>query len=314
MNDRYNRTIDYMRISITDRCNYHCSYCNPSQFKFLSHNDILRYEHVLDICKVAVKLGIVNFKVTGGEPTVRKGYLSFLRQLKQLDGVRQVTLTTNGLLLDALTLDELKDIGIDGINFSIDTLDSKKYAAICGQDTLDEVLKNLLYGVSIGLNIKINTVVGPLFTQSDLESLIDFCKDLPVSLRFIELMPLGENKRENRIEEVQSYFLSHYDIEEINERLGNGPAHYIRIKNMNCVIGFIEALHHKFCHECNRVRLSSTGQLKLCLFHKNSIALKPYISDEIKLEEVMRNAIYMKPEQHHFEDEQSGTVMNQIGG
>ena len=105
-----------------------------------------------------------------------------------------------------------------------------------------------------------------------------------------------------------------YNIEEITERLGNGPAHYIRIKNMKCVIGFIEALHHKFCHECNRVRLSSTGSLKLCLFHKNSIALKPYIGDEIKLEEVMRDAIYMKPEQHHFEDEQSGTVMNQIGG
>ena len=168
--------------------------------------------------------------------------------------------------------------------------------------------------MSIGLNIKINTVVGSLFTQSDLEGLIGFCQDLPISLRFIELMPLGTNKRENRIEEVQSYFASHYDIEEVNERLGNGPAHYIRIKNMKCVIGFIEALHHKFCHECNRVRLSSTGSLKLCLFHKNSISLKPYIGDREKLEEVMRDAIYMKPEQHHFEDEKSGTVMNQIGG
>ena len=263
---------------------------------------------------MAVKLGIVNFKVTGGEPTVRKGYLSFLRQLKQLDGVRQVTLTTNGLLLDPYTMDELKDIGIDGINFSIDTLNQNKYALICGKDTLDTVLNNLLYGVSIGLNIKINVVVGPLFTMNDLESMIDFFKGLPLSLRFIELMPLGSNKRENRIEEVQSYFASHYDIEEINERLGNGPAHYIRIKNMKCVIGFIEALHHKFCHECNRVRLSSTGSLKLCLFHKNSISLKPYIGDREKLEEVMRDAIYMKPEQHHFEDEQSGTVMNQIGG
>ena len=314
MKDRYNRNIDYMRISITDRCNYHCVYCNPDKFKFLSHNDILRYEEILDICKVAVKLGIVNFKVTGGEPTVRKGYLSFLRELKQLDGVRQVTLTTNGLLLDPYTMDEFKDIGIDGINFSIDTLNQNKYALICGEDTLDTVLNNLLYGVSIGLNIKINVVVGPLFTMNDLESMIDFFKGLPLSLRFIELMPLGTNKRENRIEEVQSYFASHYDIEEVNERLGNGPAHYIRINNMKCVIGFIEALHHKFCHECNRVRLSSTGLLKLCLFHKNSISLKPYIGDREKLEEVMRDAIYMKPEQHHFEDEQSGTVMNQIGG
>ena len=314
MNDLYNRTIDYMRISITDRCNYHCVYCNPDKFKFLSHNDILRYEEILDICKVAVKLGIVNFKVTGGEPTVRKGYLSFLRQLKQLDGVKQVTLTTNGLLLDPHTMEELKDIGIDGINFSIDTLESKKYALICGKDTLDTVLNNLLYGVSIGLNIKINVVVGPLFTINDLESMIYFFKGLPVSLRFIELMPLGSNKRENKIEEVQSYFTSQYDIEEITEKLGNGPAHYIRVKGMKCVIGFIEALHHKYCHECNRVRLSSTGQLKLCLFHKNSIDLKPYIDDEEKLEEVMRESIYMKPEQHHFEDEQSGTVMNQIGG
>lgn len=314
MKDQYNRTIDYMRISITDRCNYRCSYCMPDQFKLLSHNDILRYEEILKICKAAIGLGIVNFKVTGGEPSVRKGYLSFLRELKSLDGVKQVTLTTNGALLDHETLDLLKEIGIDCINFSIDTLSKEKYKSICGKDLLDEVLDHLLYGISIGLNIKINTVAGESLDYKDIEDLINFSKDLPISLRFIEIMPLGGNEKMNKIEEVRTYIDNHFMIEERYGKLGNGPAHYIKLKGMKAQIGFIEALHHKFCDECNRVRLSSTGRLKLCLFHKNSISLKPYLNQERELKEIMYSAIYKKPKEHHFEDEKSITIMNQIGG
>ena len=314
MIDQYKRTIDYMRISITDRCNYRCTYCKPDEFKLLSHNDILRYEEILKICQVAIQLGIVNFKVTGGEPSVRKGYLSFLKALKGLKGVRQVTLTTNGALLDHDTLDQLKVIGIDSINFSIDTLSKEKYKRICGKDLLEEVCDHLKYGVSIGLKIKINAVAGPLLDLEDIKDLIEFSKDLPISLRFIELMPLGNNISMNKIEEVRSYIEDHYQIEEIYGKLGNGPAHYIKLKDMRCQIGFIEALHHKFCDECNRVRLSSTGQLKLCLFHKDGISLKPYIEDEKRLKEVLYKTIYKKPKEHHFEDEKSLTVMNQIGG
>lgn len=314
MKDQYNRTIDYMRISITDRCNYHCTYCNPNEFKLLSHNDILRYEEILKICKVAIKLGIVNFKVTGGEPCVRKGYLSFLKSLKNLKGVHQVTLTTNGALLNHDTMLQLKEIGIDSINFSIDTLSREKYLQICGKDLLEEVCNHIHYGISIGLKIKINTVAGPLLDIKDIEDLIDFSKNLPISLRFIELMPLGNNKQMNKIQEVRSYINDHYQVEETYGKLGNGPAHYIRLKDMRCQIGFIEALHHKFCDECNRVRLSSVGRLKLCLFHSDGISLKPYLDDEAQLEEVMYNAIYKKPKEHHFEDEKSLTVMNQIGG
>lgn len=314
MKDQYNRTIDYMRISITDRCNYHCTYCKPDEFKLLSHNDILKYEEILKICQVAIQLGIVNFKVTGGEPSVRKGYLSFLKALKALEGVHQVTLTTNGALLDDHTLDQLKEIGIDSINFSIDTLSRKKYLQICGKDLLKQVCNHLKYAVSIGLKVKINTVAGPLLELKDIEELILFSKDLPISLRFIELMPLGTNQQMNKIGEVRSYIEEHYQIEEIYGKLGNGPAHYIKIKDMRCQIGFIEALHHKFCDECNRVRLSSTGQLKLCLFHKDGISLKPYLDDEIQLKEEMYKAIYKKPKEHHFEDEKSLTIMNQIGG
>lgn len=314
MIDQYDRTIDYMRISITDRCNYRCVYCKPDQFELLSHNDILRYEEILKICKVAIRLGIVNFKVTGGEPCVRKGYLSFLKALKDLKGVRQVTLTTNGALLDHDTLLQLKEIGIDSINFSIDTLSREKYQQICGKDLLEEVCDHLRFGVSIGLKIKINAVAGPLLDIKDIEDLIQFSKDMPISLRFIELMPLGSNKQMNKIEEVRTYIENHYQIEKTYGKLGNGPAHYIKLKDMCCQIGFIEALHHKFCDECNRVRLSSTGQLKLCLFHKDGIALKPYLDNETQLEEAMYKAIYKKPKEHHFEDEKSFTIMNQIGG
>lgn len=315
MIDQYGRCIHYMRISITDRCNYHCQYCSPGSFKHLSHHDILRYEEMIQICQAAIKLGIVDFKVTGGEPTVRKDYLYFLRMLKSLEGVATVTLTTNGWALDHDALDELKEMEIDGINFSIDTLNKEKYALICGKDGLDQVIDHLLYGISIGLNIKINTVVNETFTQDDLRELLSFFQDLPISLRFIEKMPLNSSyQMTNKMEEVKSYLYSHYQVEELSKKLGNGPAHYLKIKNKECSIGFIEALHHKFCEECNRVRLSSTGQLKPCLFYPQTVSLKPYLEDHSRLKQVMQDTIYQKPKEHHFEKESSQTIMNQIGG
>lgn len=314
MQDSFGRNINYMRISLTDRCNYACYYCQPDISKHLCHSDILTYEQLLDICRCAITLGITRFKITGGEPTLRKGYIDFIRRLKELDGVEQVTLTTNGSLFSFTDLDELKKIGLDCINFSIDTLDEAEYLKICKKNNLKKVLLNLEYAYQIGIGVKVNCVVDNLFSFSRFESLLEMIKDKKIALRFIELMPLKNSDRNTKMNELIEYVQKNYTLNAYDKKLGNGPAHYYTIPEFQGYIGFIEALHNKFCSECNRVRLSSVGRLKLCLFHMDGVDLKPYLNNLEELEKVMREWIFKKPKKHHFEEEHSSTVMNEIGG
>lgn len=314
MLDSFDRNINYMRISLTDRCNYACYYCKPEISKHLKHSDILSYEQILEICRCAVGLGITRFKITGGEPTIRKGYIDFIRRLKQLPGLEQVTLTSNGSLFSKEDLDTLKQIEIDCINFSIDTLNEDEYQKICKKDTLKTVLANLNYAYEIGIPVKINCVVDHTFSNVRFESILNLVKDKKIPLRFIELMPLKYSEKNNKMENLIQYVSKHYDLKEYTKKLGNGPAHYYTIPGYAGYIGFIEALHHKFCSTCNRVRLSSMGQLKLCLFHPDGVNLKPYLNDFKKLEKVMRDGVYKKPKEHHFEKDHSSTIMNEIGG
>lgn len=314
MQDSFGRNINYMRISLTDRCNYACYYCQPDISKHLCHSDILTYEQILDICRCAITLGITRFKITGGEPTLRKGYIDFIRRLKELDGVEQVTLTTNGSLFSFTDLDELKKIGLDCINFSIDTLDEAEYLKICKKNNLKKVLLNLEYAYEIGIGVKVNCVVDNLFSFSRFESMLELIKDKKIALRFIELMPLKFSDRNTKMNELIEYVQRHYTLNVYNEKLGNGPAHYYTICDYQGYIGFIEALHNKFCSECNRVRLSSVGRLKLCLFHMDGVDLKPYLDDLEELKKMMAFWILKKPKEHHFEEEHSLTVMNEIGG
>lgn len=314
MLDSFDRNINYMRISLTDRCNYACYYCRPEISSHLKHSDILSYEQIVEICKCAVHLGITRFKITGGEPTIRKGYIDFIRQLKQLSGVEQVTLTSNGSLFSKEDLDALKQIEIDCINFSIDTLNENEYTSICKKDTLKKVLFNLNYTYEIGIPVKINCVVDHTFSNVRFESMLELIKEKEIPLRFIELMPLKYSEKNHKMENLIQYISKHYDLKEYQTKLGNGPAHYYTISGYAGYIGFIEALHHKFCSTCNRVRLSSVGQLKLCLFHQDGVNLKPYLHDFKELEKVMRYWIYKKPKEHHFEKDHSSTIMNEIGG
>ena len=202
MQDSFGRNINYMRISLTDRCNYACYYCQPDISKHLCHSDILTYEQILDICRCAITLGITRFKITGGEPTLRKGYIDFIRRLKELDGVEQVTLTTNGSLFSFTDLDELKKIGLDCINFSIDTLDEAEYLKICKKNNLKKVLLNLEYAYEIGIGVKVNCVVDNLFSFSRFESMLELIKDKKIALRFIELMPLKNSDRNTKMNEL----------------------------------------------------------------------------------------------------------------
>lgn len=312
MKDHLNRSIDYMRISLTDRCNFQCYYCTDPNSVRVSHNDILRYEEILTICRAAICLGITKFKVTGGEPFSRLDCLSFIKRLKELPGCDQVTLTTNGSF-PTETLDELKVIGIDGINFSLDTLDPDKFARITKSTLYPQVIDNILYAAKLNLPIKINTVLLDELTEQEVLDLISFAGKYEIPLRFIELMPMKENYRGRQTKHdilslLEKHAIAFYPTKKI---LGNGPASYYKVNDH--YIGFIEPVHGKFCHLCNRVRLTSTGYLKTCLFHPDGIALRPFLSQD-NLCEIMKKVIYKKPKHHYFEEQSAHKTMNSIGG
>lgn len=313
MKDSFQREIDYLRISITDRCYYQCSYCKVEYPSHLAHHDILSYEDLIKIVKAAIKVGITKFKITGGEPTQRKGYLNLISNLKKTKGVQSVTLTTNGSLFTKQDLDYLKSINIDAINFSLDTLDKDEYFLLTKQDCLQKVLDNILYAYYIQIPVKINCVVDDTFHLKRLQSLLAFVKDKNICLRFIEMMPLNQEKRSNHYQQIIDY-CQHFQYRVMNHQLGNGPAWYIKLQGYLGCIGFIDALNHKFCHQCNRMRLTSIGQLKPCLFYNNAFDLKTIVDNEEELIRQFEKAIYSKPKEHHFEDEISLTKMNEIGG
>ena len=323
MIDQFGRTIDYMRISITDRCNLRCIYCMPSGCEALLHEDILRFEEIQRVCRAAVSLGITKFKITGGEPLVRKGCVSLVRELKQTPGVEQVTLTTNGVLLGE-QLDALTDAGLDAVNISIDSLDPARCRAIAGSTAIDPetFMKLLNLCVEHGLRTKTNSVLLPE-NREDLIPIASIARTLPVDVRFIELMPIGfggtlrpesPDAALARLREVWS------DLTETGEKRGNGPAHYYKSELLLGHIGFIDAVSHKFCASCNRVRLTSTGLLKPCLCFDAMLDIRALLrfgcSDE-ELTEALKNVIYQKPRAHCFDEQAQITerrLMSQIGG
>jgi len=322
MTDQYGRKIDYIRISITDRCNLRCKYCMPEALASAGHECILRYEELLRLCALAVKLGITKFKITGGEPLVRLGCEDLIARLKALPGVEQVTLTTNGLLLRQ-KLDALCAAGLDGVNISLDTLDERLYRSICGgRGSAAEVMDAVRDCCGRGIKTKINTVLlEENYAQA--EQLAAVSEALPVDVRFIELMPIGYGDGLRRVspDEVLRRLKARWpDLQPTNEVRGNGPAHYYKSAALKGRLGFIDAVSHKFCAGCNRVRLTSTGQLKPCLCYDMGTDLRALLrsgsSDEALLE-AMRACIMQKPKAHRFDDHAQITekrIMSQIGG
>ena len=280
MRDALGREINYMRLSVTDRCNLRCRYCMPAEgVPATAHTDILRYEELLRVAQAAVSLGIDRFKVTGGEPLVRRGITDFIRSLKALPGVKQVTLTTNGLLLPSL-LDGLLDAGLDAVNISLDTRDNAQYQFITrSSHTADEVLHTIRLCAG-RLPTKINAVLLPE-TAAQLIPLAQLAEELPVDVRFIERMPLGaadigaaESVHREVIDRLHAVWP---DLAPFQERRGNGPARYYASSGLRGCIGLIEAVSHAFCASCNRVRLTSTGLLKPCLCYETGTDLKPLL-------------------------------------
>lgn len=323
MRDALGREINYMRLSVTDRCNLRCRYCMPAEgVPATAHADILRYEELLRVAQAAVSLGIDRFKVTGGEPLVRRGIVDFIRSLKALPGVRQVTLTTNGLLLPSL-LDGLLDAGLDAVNISLDTRDNAQYQAITrSTHTADEVLHAVRLCAG-RLPTKINAVLLPE-TAAQLIPLAQLAEELPVDVRFIEQMPLGaadsspnEPAHKETIDLLRAVWP---ELAPVQERRGNGPARYFAAPGLKGCIGLIEAVSHAFCAGCNRVRLTSTGILKPCLCYEQGTDLRPLLrggADDAALRAAIGQAIYHKPAAHCFAQQDAVTEhksMNQIGG
>lgn len=322
MLDSFGRKITYLRLSITDRCNLRCRYCMPEEgVPPTAHDELLRYEELLRIAAVAVSLGIDRFKVIGGEPLVRHGCVDFIQHLKALPGVRQVTLTTNGLLLPLL-LDELCTAGLDGVNISLDTLNNEQYQRLTRRThTANEVLDTVRL-CAARLPTKVNSVLLPE-TADQLIPLAELAQTLPIDVRFIERMPLGagENDQTIRADAALDRLRARWpDLAPISQPRGNGPARYFRAPGMQGCIGLIDAVSHGFCHRCNRLRLTSTGLLKPCLCYEQGVELRPLLrsgEDDTTLRDAIYTAILQKPAAHCFSHQENITEhksMNQIGG
>ncbi len=324
MKDTFDRKIDYLRISVTDRCDLRCKYCMPeSGVKALSHDDILSYEEVLKIAHCFARLGVSRIKVTGGEPLVRLNVTELIGQLKKLEGIEQVTLTTNGTHLAAF-IDRLHENRIDGINISLDTLNPELYEKITCRNSLEQVLqgyrKTLEYS---DIKLKINCV--PMgIPEQNIAELAGLAKTDNVHVRFIEMMPIGLGRDFSFMSEadiIKELERSYGPLVPCDELMGNGPAHYYSVSGFKGKIGFISAMSHKFCESCNRVRLTADGRLKTCLQYEVGVSLKEILrngaSDE-ELEAVILKTLRDKPREHHFTEEciadRETRAMFQIGG
>ena len=334
MKDSYGREINYMRISITDRCDLRCRYCMPAEgIEKVSMNRILTYEEILKICKAAVDLGITRFKITGGEPLVRKGCSALVREIKQLPGVEQVTLTTNGQQL-LPHIDELAEADIDGLNISLDSLREDRYRYITGGGQLSKVLEAIDASIEKGLKTKVNCLLQRQFNEDEINDFAAFAFEKCIDVRFIEIMPVGFGNPDSGLsnDEVLSRLKEKYPSLEKDERVhGNGPAVYYRLPDNESAkggaIGLISAMHHRFCDSCNRIRLTSLGLLKPCLCYEEGTDLKEVLhaaqgtgGNETDVDAAIRSALEetlrRKPQGHTFQDRATvePRAMSQIGG
>lgn len=318
MKDRFGREIDYLRISLTDRCNLRCTYCMPEEGieEKLSHDDIMSLEETYLLIKHFVNLGIKKIRFTGGEPLVRKGIINLIEKVKNLDGVEEIALTTNAILLNKMAKD-LKKAGLDRINISLDTLDAKKYKKITRGGNLSLVLEGIEEAIKVGLTpVKINTVLVGGFNDDEIKELVDLTYR-GIDVRFIELMPIGEGvnfARENFIsnDEVLKRVK---DLTPVEREDKSSPAKYYKLPGIKGKVGLINPISCKFCDDCNRVRITSTGRLKSCLHSNSEIDLITPLRDGLDMEKIIEKSIFNKEEGHELE---SGMYidrnMNQIGG
>ena len=323
MLDRYGRVINYLRISVTDRCNLRCCYCMPEGVQDVGMKNILTFEEIWEIVRTGVSLGITHIRITGGEPLVRKGCVNLIRGIREIPGVETITMTTNGVLLGNYAK-QLKEAGVDGVNISLDTLDPEEFFKITGKRELQEVLAGIRAVKTAGLPVKLNAV-----NRKELDPipLVRYAQEENLPLRFIEMMPVGYGKKyvgrsneelRETLEAVCGKAECMTNREELS-RMGSGPAVYYQFSDLKVPVGFISAIHGKFCDTCNRARLTAEGYLKLCLCYDEGEDLRRVLREGEKenLRTIMEQTIFRKPAAHCFEHPAEMTEtheMVKIGG
>ena len=322
MKDQFKREINYARISVTDRCNLRCRYCMPEGgVKKISHAEILTLEEILRVARIFTRLGIKKIRLTGGEPLLRKNLPALIRELKNLSGIEQVTLTTNGVLLKDCAAD-LISAGLDGLNLSLDTLDEKTFAALTRRKFLDKVLGSLQTLLDGKLSLKINCVPLRGVNDEEILELAALARGSLIKVRFIELMPIGcawqSGLRGIPTAELFATLEKNFGelVPVLEENSLSGPAKYFQPKNFKGQLGFIDALEHKFCGDCNRIRLTAEGFLKTCLSFDAGLDLKILLRsgvDDGELFSKIRETIYRKPREHIFNGA-TKFQMYQVGG
>lgn len=318
MEDSFGRNINYLRISLTDRCNLRCKYCMPEDgIDKCDHSDILSLEEIYEIIVSFVELGVDKIRFTGGEPLVRKGIVDLISKVSRLKGIRDIAMTTNGILLKDMASD-LKAAGLKRVNISLDTLNSEKYKTITRGGNLQKVLDGIKEAKRVGLTpIKINTVLMGGFNENEIESLVDLTRKDNIDVRFIELMPIGEASswakekfisNERVLEKIKQ-------LEPVKREDISSPAMYYKLPGAKGKVGIINPISCKFCENCNRVRLTSNGKLKMCLHSNREIDLKTPLRNGMDLKELIIKSIGEKEESHHLEEGQYiSRNMNEIGG
>lgn len=318
MKDSFGRKINYLRVSVTDLCNLRCKYCMPKEgICKRDHDDILTLEETEEIIKVFVSLGIDKVRITGGEPLVRKGILDLISNVGQLEGIKDFAITTNGLLLKRYAKD-LKNRGLNRVNISLDTLNKNKYKEITRGGDLTKVLEGIDEARMVGLSpIKINTVLIGGFNDHEIRDFVNLTVKDNIDVRFIELMPIGEAQNWA----IENFISNDIVLDKVRELMKikgedpSSPAIYYKMPEGKGKVGIINPITCKFCDYCNRVRITSTGKLKLCLHSDDEIDLKKVIREGKDLKEIILKEIYNKPESHNLEEGQYiKRNMFEIGG
>jgi cyclic pyranopterin phosphate synthase len=324
--DRFGRTVDYLRISITDRCDYRCVYCMAEDMTFLPREQVLTLEEIYTVAKAFAELGVKKIRVTGGEPLVRKGVLELLENIGQIETLNELVITTNGSQLETMASD-LKVAGVKRINISLDTLDADKFKAITRTGDLQQVLRGIDAVKAVGFErIKLNAVILKGSNHQEVCDLVQYAVDKVIDISFIEEMPLGVVTKHDRSEAYYSSALikedlaRRFSLEATLEKTG-GPSNYFKVVGTQTRVGFISPHSENFCSTCNRVRLTVEGRLLLCLGNEHSVDLKAVLrenpSDMVVLKQAIIDAMLIKPEKHEFNIHEQPVIlryMSMTGG
>ncbi len=324
--DRFGRQIDYIRLSVTDRCDFRCVYCMTEDMTFLPRNQILSLEELHQVAKAFTELGVKKIRLTGGEPMVRRDVMCLVERIGQLPGLEELLLTTNGAQLQKFAA-PLKAAGVNRINISIDSLDTDRFKRISRVGKLKNVLVGIEAARAAGFNrIRLNSVIMRGYNEDEILPLADFAIDRGIDIAFIEEMPLGEASDHKREETtcsndwVRSVIEEKYNLLDSAEKTA-GPSRYTKVAGMQSRIGFISPVSHNFCEDCNRVRVTAEGRLLLCLGNEHSVDLRAVLRKEGSSHNNLKMAIIaamdLKPERHYFYDHdhtQPVRLMNVTGG